>query len=125
MAATYDLDVSLALDDLGWHFATWHHQPLAEETQRGLDALHAHEAAQLFSAAYALVLPHWHTIGRLLIHDVADFIVWYAGSELEKALEPLNRQMWTLRDSRGYWGLMSYWLPYARAYPYNLVHISQ
>jgi len=24
MATTYELDVSLALDDLGWHFGNWH-----------------------------------------------------------------------------------------------------
>ena len=36
MAATYELDVSMALDDLGWHFANWHHQGLAVETLAGL-----------------------------------------------------------------------------------------
>jgi len=36
MAATYELDVSLALDDLGWHFGNWHNEDLAEETARGL-----------------------------------------------------------------------------------------
>jgi hypothetical protein len=35
MAATYELDVSLALDDLGWHFGNWHSEDLAEETARG------------------------------------------------------------------------------------------
>ena len=29
MAATYELDVSLALDDLGWHFGNWHDAQLA------------------------------------------------------------------------------------------------
>jgi hypothetical protein len=29
MAATYELDVSLAVDDLGWHFGNWHDMELA------------------------------------------------------------------------------------------------
>src|SRR5262245_11099935 len=36
MAATHQLDVSMSLDDLGWHFANWHDHGLAEETTLGL-----------------------------------------------------------------------------------------
>ena len=32
MAAVYQLDVSLTLDDLGWHFANWHHRGYSEAT---------------------------------------------------------------------------------------------
>ena len=39
MAATHELDVSMTLDDLGWHFANWHNLELAEETSRGRDRL--------------------------------------------------------------------------------------
>jgi hypothetical protein len=35
-AATYELGVSLALDDLGWHFGNWRHLGLAQETLDGL-----------------------------------------------------------------------------------------
>src|SRR5215470_7840941 len=52
MAATYELDVSLALDDLGWHFGNWHNQDLAEETARGLEELGARELAQVFRRAF-------------------------------------------------------------------------
>ena len=45
MAATYELDVSLALDDLGWHFGNWHSFELSEETTRGLEVLGAKELA--------------------------------------------------------------------------------
>lgn len=34
MAATYELDVSLTMDDLGWHFGNWHSTELAEEAGR-------------------------------------------------------------------------------------------
>jgi len=37
MAATYDLDVSMAMDDLAWHFINHHESlDLAEETLGGL-----------------------------------------------------------------------------------------
>src|SRR6266702_1383528 len=61
MAAIYQLDVSMALDDLGWHFANWHHRPHCEETLRGLRELEAHEAVEIFSSAYALAQPYWDT----------------------------------------------------------------
>jgi len=52
MAATYELDVSLALDDFGWHFGNWHHVGLAEETLAGLRELGAARMAEIFSAAF-------------------------------------------------------------------------
>src|SRR6267142_4362003 len=48
MAATYELDFSLALDDLGWHFGNWHNVDLAEETSQGLEELGASELASVF-----------------------------------------------------------------------------
>src|SRR5215831_11152567 len=48
MAATYELDVSLALDDLGWHFGNWHNEELAKETAQGLELLGAKDLADLF-----------------------------------------------------------------------------
>jgi hypothetical protein len=35
MAATYELDVSLTMDDLGWHFGNWHSTELAQGTAHG------------------------------------------------------------------------------------------
>src|SRR5688500_551460 len=65
MAATHELDVSITLDDLGWHFANWHHRELAKETALGLRELEAEEAAVIFEQALQLVLPHWDHIGAL------------------------------------------------------------
>jgi len=124
MASTYQLDVSLALDDLGWHFANWHHREYCEETILGLQELEAHEAADIFLSAYALVQPYWDTIGRLLQRDWDDFVEWYPESDLEKALDPLNDRMWDL-CKRTELGLLSYWVPYARKYPRNMVQSSE
>ena len=58
MAAMYQLDVSLALDDLGWHFANWHHQAYSEETIWALQELETAEAAEIFAAAYVAAQPY-------------------------------------------------------------------
>jgi hypothetical protein len=121
MAAIYQLDVSLSLDDLGWHFANWHHRGYCDETLHGLRELEAHEAAEIFSSAYALAQRYWDRIGELLAQDFDAFTRWYSGSELETALGPLNTRMWSLCKPQ--YGLMAYWLSYARKYPENLVSI--
>src|SRR5262245_29999541 len=119
MAAIYQLDVSMALDDLGWHFANWHHRPYCDETLRGLRELEAHEPAEIFSSAYELVQPYWSTIGELLTQGFDKFVDWYPDSELETALDPLNRRMWDLCAPP--YGLMAHWLTYARKYPEKVV----
>jgi hypothetical protein len=62
MAATFKLDVSMALDDLGWHFANFQHREYCHETSRGLWELGATEVAQVFDKAYEFVLPFCLTI---------------------------------------------------------------
>ena len=121
MAAIYQLDVSMALDDLGWHFANWHHRPYCDETLRGLRELEAQEAAEIFSSAYELAQPYWSTIDELLAQGFQRFTDWYDESALEEALDPLNRRMWDLCGPD--YGLMAYWLPYARKYPDRVVSV--
>src|SRR5262249_23326432 len=108
------------LDDLGWHFANWHYRPHCEETLRGLRELEIPEAAEIFAEAYALVQPHWDKISELLKEDFQDFADWYRDSDLEKALDPLNERMWAF-CKRTKFGLLSYWVPYARKYPERVV----
>jgi len=86
MASTYQLDVSLALDDLGWHFANWHHHGYALETSRGPRELGADSLAASFDAAHALASQYWAQLAA------PGFVEWYHDSDLEKALEPLNQE---------------------------------
>jgi hypothetical protein len=123
MAATHELDVSITLDDLGWHFANHHYKPYCEETLWGLKELDAQEAAYIFSASFELVLPYWEKIGSLVNKDFKLFIDWYNDSELEKALAPLNHKIWNLLEPLEDYGLMSYWLVYARKYPAKLINV--
>ena len=113
MAATYELDVSMALDDLGWHFANWHHKGLARETLLGLLELGASEEAEIFSQALKIAFVNWDLFAN------EDFVQAYAHSEIEEALDPLNDRLWVLLGYRGKEGkaLVHRWVPYARQYP--------
>jgi hypothetical protein len=108
MAATYELDVSLTLDDLGWHFGNWHSAELAEETWRGLDELGASEMAVIFREAFALAQQYWKELGS------KKWMEWYPGSDLEKAVGPLNHQAWELQRKKG---ILERWVDYARHNP--------
>jgi hypothetical protein len=113
MAATYELDVSLALDDLGWHFGNWHDEELALETLDGLRELGATEFAELFASALVHAKGFWVELGS------AGWMDWYHGSELEAAVMPLNDRAWNLWKERPM-GLFSYWVEYARRAPENV-----
>ena len=126
MAAVYQLDVSICLDDLGWHFANWHHRPYCDETLWALRELEAFEAGDIFEEAYRLVQPWWDQLGALLKISFDAFVEWYPDSDLDKAMLPLTRRMWDLcKTSEGHGnGLLFYWVPYARKYPHKVVHVA-
>src|ERR1041385_7708152 len=110
MAATYELDVSLALDDLGWHFGNWHNEDLAEETARGLELLGAKELSEIFTQAFQIAKNYWSELGA------ENWMKSYHGSRFEKAVEPLNKQAWSiLKDKKN--GIFKYWVDYARRHP--------
>ncbi len=116
MAATYQLDVSMALDDLGWHFGNWHDHGYCMETSRGLHELETGELADLFDRAYAVATVHWAGIGAQADESFSE---WYHGSELETATMDLSRRWWELCDGSG--GLFKFWTAYARKYPERIV----
>jgi hypothetical protein len=123
MASIYQLDVSLALDDLGWHFANWHHKAYCEETLRGLRELEAHEVADIFDAAYTHAQQYWTKIRDLLEVDFDDFVQWYDDSQFEKLTLPLTRRLWEMCEGENGRpnGLLALWAPYARRYPHKVV----
>ena len=115
MAAVYQLDVSLALDDLGWHFANWHHRGYCEATLWMLGELGAGECAEIFAEAYEKVQPFWDEIGALCAQDFGDFVEWYRDSELSRRLLSLTERMWDLQEIDG--GLLGFWTSYTRKHP--------
>jgi hypothetical protein len=111
MAATYELDVSLCMDDLGWHFGNWHDQELAEETAAGLEELGAKELAALFREAFGHAKRFWAELGA------NDWTEWYPGSELEKAVAPLSEKAWTILELGWNHSIFGYWIEYAKRHP--------
>jgi hypothetical protein len=113
MASVYELDVSMALDDLGWHFANWHHRELACETLAGLRDLEAVEEASIFERAFEIALSHWDFFAA------EDFVDRYLNSDVGELLDPLNDRLWRLLGYRGEGGrsLVTLWVPHARRYP--------
>jgi len=55
MAATHHLDISLALDDIGWHFLNFGETGHVKETEMGLRELGMSEMANLFAEAYRIM----------------------------------------------------------------------
>jgi hypothetical protein len=110
MAATYELDVSFALDDLGWHFGNWHSAELSEETALGLEELGADALAACFRQALQLAQGYWSELGA------EGWMDWYHGSAFERAVMPLDRQARSILDSKG-GSLFKYWVDYARRHP--------
>jgi hypothetical protein len=124
MAATFELDISMALDDLAWHFVNHHDLDLYEETSNGLKELGATEAAELFDAAFAIVKPRWEeleTVSQNQESGSANAHDWLDETGVQKQIDPLSKRMWKLLDQWRDVGLMHYWITYARAYPERCV----
>jgi hypothetical protein len=118
MAATFELDVSMTLDDLGWHFGNWTHRGYCDETLNGLRELEAGEYANMFAQAYEWVQPYWEKILSLPPGEFGD---WYNGSEFEKATEPLSSRWWELEKVDD--GIFGCWTRHARKYPHKVTRV--
>lgn len=57
MAATHHLDISLTMDDIGWHFLNFGEPGLVRETEAGLRELGLDEIADYFAEAHSIVDP--------------------------------------------------------------------
>ena len=110
MAATYELDVSMALDGLEDHFGNWHNRALARETLEGLRTLGARQEAEIFARATTLAFRHWRSLASRPPRR---------GSALYKRFDPLNIKLWHLLGYKGKSGrsLLALWAPYARSHP--------
>lgn len=117
MAAIYRLDVSMAMDDLGWHFFNFYHRGLCDETKLGLRELEALEVAEAFEQALEKIEPNWEKIGQLKKESSNAFGDWYDSSDLRDALKPLNKRLWKICAASPQYGLMQFWLNYAQKYP--------
>lgn len=120
MAAMYQFDVSMALDDLGCHFNNWHHRGYIKKQIWALRELELTEQASILAEAFKTAQPYWDDLGGQ--GTLGAFKDWYYDSALENALDPLNLRLWALCSPNGkFEGMLGQWPRYARKYPERLV----
>ncbi|MGD8594871.1 MAG: hypothetical protein PVF82_18740 [Gammaproteobacteria bacterium] len=107
LGAIYDLDVSITLDDLGWHFSNHYNWNLALETLKALKTINAPEEAEIFEETLKIVRKYWLDLGKVLNKNDREFPEWYEKSGLDNELLPLNRRMWKLNKKRSLLKILS------------------
>ncbi len=117
MAATFELDVSMTLDDLGWHFGNWTHRGYCDETLNGLRELEAGEYAEMFAKAYELALACWTELSAP-----------YEDSKMVWRVRFSQRQQNHCRSDGGKCdkidgGIFGRWTRYARKYPHKVTQV--
>ncbi len=115
MAATHHLDISLTLDDIGWHFLNFGEPNFVRETEAGLDELGLHDMARWFAEAHAIVNSLRSEIEAsddfhecLIQHGQMDRIVELTG-KAEPSGKPGNKSL-----------IYEAWVRYAREHPDNV-----
>lgn len=112
MAATHHLDLSLTMDDIGWHFLNFGEPGLVRETEAGLRELGLHDVADYFSEAYAIMQPL-----RAEIKEADEYQPSLESRGLMARIDELtdkaSKTLPTLNDSAIY----AAWVKYARAHP--------
>ena len=116
MAGIVDLDVSMTLDDLAWHFGNHNDERFLEETVMSLKELEAKEAAEVFLSAWEIVKPYLAEIRSKDWKD-EDPHEYLERTGIQSKVDPLNDRMWAICKECGGRGLMQYWLTYARKFP--------
>ncbi len=116
MAGIHDLDVSMTLDDLAWHFGNHNDERFLRETEQGLLELGAVEVAELFHSAWEIVKPHLGEI-KTKSWEIEDPHEYLEKIGIQSKVDPLNERMWAICEKCGDLGLLHYWCSYARKYP--------
>ncbi len=122
MAAVHPLDVSMALDDLAWHFGN--HPDLGDAlvTLEGLRELGLDDAVEWFGQVIEIVKPYLHKYGPPKWRFWESFPDWLERTGIQKKCDPLNHRWWRKYSHvKGGKGLMDAWAPYARRFPERCV----
>jgi len=120
MAGMHFFDVSMSLDDLGWHFANQNEDRDLQETLNGLRELEITEVADLFEKAVAVMEPYLDTLRRGEVSG-EEFYDWLRLIGAEEKIEPMNEIIWAYREKCGELGLLETWATYAKKYPERCV----
>lgn len=107
MAATHWLDISLTLDDIGWHFLNFDEPNFVKEIENGLRELELNELAEVFRESYNILQPYIDSI----INGEVDY---YDLLEQNVRIESLNKKAWELQPEGG---IYVSWMKYTRKNP--------
>jgi hypothetical protein len=112
MAATHHLDVSLTMDDIGWHFLNFGEPGLVRETEAGLRELGLSDIANYFVEAHAIVAP--------LKPDIKEADEYYECLESRGVMARINELTDKASDRQPAVSgspIYAAWIKYARAHP--------
>ncbi len=110
MAATHHLDVSLVLDDIGWHFLNFGEAGHVKETEVGLRELGMDKMVNLFTEAYRIMKPH---LPELHMPSGDYYACLERSDEMKRINELSNRARIIQKEG----GIYSAWVKYARKTP--------
>jgi hypothetical protein len=122
MAATHHLDISLTLDDLGWHFLNFGEPSLVRETEAGLRELGLPDLAGWFVQARDIVEPYLKAIRNGAIKSPGDeYYDWLEKSGNRQRMDSLSQAAWDkakgASEDAGGSPIYDAWIRYARQKP--------
>ena len=115
MAATPHLDISLTMDDIGWHFLNFGEPGLVRETEVALRELGLREIAEYFAEAQAIVNPL-----KPEIKSADDYYQCLESKGLMERINELTDKAAATQPSLDGSPIYAAWIKYARQHPENV-----
>jgi hypothetical protein len=112
MAATHHLDMSLTMDDIGWHFLNFGEPGLVRETEAGLRELGLSDIAGYFVEALAIVGPL-----KPEISEPDDYYECLESRGLMAKINELTDMASAKQPTLAGSPIYAAWIKYARAHP--------
>jgi len=112
MAATHHLDISLTMDDIGWHFLNFGEPGFVLATEQGLRELGLDDIAEYFLEAYAIVNPL-----KPEIKEPSDYHACLESHGLMARISELTEKASTKQPTVSESPIYAAWVNYARAHP--------
>jgi hypothetical protein len=112
MAATHHLDISLTMDDIGWHFLNFGEPGLVRETEAGLRELGLGEIADYFVEAQAIVSPL-----KPEIKEAGDYYDCLEDRGLMERIDELTDKASAKQPTLSGSPIHAAWATYARVHP--------
>jgi hypothetical protein len=112
MAATHHLDISLTVDDIGWHFLNFGEPGLVRETEAGLHELGLDEIADYFVEAHGIVTPIMPEV-----KEAADYYECLESRGLMERINELTDKASAIQPTLSGSPIYAAWTKYARAHP--------